>query len=218
MEICKAHIARIAQIAQIAQKFSYSLGKSQKIVGKYFASNRLWARHQTNFHRKPRKRSLWNKAAGLIPCGVAAARQSAANCSRCGNKCGTLPSCRYERQRLRADLQRESIPAIALRCRICQGRARRGRGIFRAWRRTNVTMLGTDAFTPLRIGERDRPGRNGARLAPHFFARMCLAGRQTLRARRTRSQKSDLLQTSRTLFPKCLCHLAGEFLQMAAGF
>ena len=37
-------------------------------------------------------------------------------------------------------------------------------------------------------GQRDRPGRWAARLAPHFRTKMCLAGRQTPRARRTRSQ------------------------------
>jgi hypothetical protein len=35
--------------------------------------------------------------------------------------------------------------------------------------------------------ERDRPGRCAGRPAPHFRTKMCLAGRQTLRARRTRS-------------------------------
>jgi hypothetical protein len=52
------------------------------------------------------------------------------------------------------------------------------------------------------FGERDRfiapqqrgggPGRRAARLAPHFRSEMCLAGRQTPRARRTRSQPISL--------------------------
>jgi hypothetical protein len=72
-----------------------------------------------------------------------------------------------------------------------------------------------------KIGERDRPGRGAARLAPHISrprgtlivgaivstvrpcmedrqTKMCLAGRQTRRARRKRSQESTGLQFHQT--------------------
>jgi hypothetical protein len=52
--------------------------------------------------------------------------------------------------------------------------------------------------------ERDRPGRDAGRLAPHFRAKMCSARRQTPRARRTRSsfeKKCPLIPAYFRLFP-----------------